>query len=142
MVTKTTEESSAPPPAIARWHAIASTGNVAGLDALLAEDVVFQSPVVHTPQVGKARARAYLEAALLVLGNHTFRYVGEWFGARSAVLEFTLTLDEIAINGVDIIGWDAADRISSFKVMVRPVKAINLLHQRMAAMLASKARTA
>lgn len=123
------------PQAVAQWHEIVRTRNEAALDALLADDVVFQSPVVFRPQAGKALTKAYLAAALDVLGNETFRYVGEWIGANSAVLEFVTIVDGVEINGVDIIGWDESGRIASFKVMARPLKAINLLHQKMAARL-------
>ena len=78
------------PVAIARWHEIAQRRDVAALDALLADDVVFLSPVVRTPQPGKALTKAYLGAALEALFNETFRYVGEWIGPDSAVLEFVV----------------------------------------------------
>jgi hypothetical protein len=115
------------PKAISRWHRLVTARNLAGLDELLAEEVVFQSPAVHAPQVGKAVTKRYLEAALHVLNNDSFHYVGEWCGANSAVLEFETTLDGIQVNGVDIIHWDASDRIVRFKVMVRPVKALQTL---------------
>jgi len=121
---------------IARWRQIAKARDVAGLDGLLAEDVVFRSPVVHTPQRGSAIASKYLAAALDVLGNETFRYVGEWRAENSAVLEFLTTIDGIEIDGVDIIAWSEAGRIVEFKVMLRPLKAINLIHQKMAERLA------
>ena len=125
------------PGALAQWHRIAQSRDPAALDALLADDVVFVSPVVHRPQVGKALTKAYLAAALSVLGNDTFRYVGEWIGQNSAVLEFVTTVDGVEINGADFIAWNEAGLITSFKVMVRPLKAINLLHQLMAARLAA-----
>ena len=124
-------------PTIARWHDIAKSRDVAGLDALLAQDVVFESPVVHTPQRGKAITLKYLTAALHVLNNEHFRYVGDWNAEGSAVLEFKTVLDGIEIDGVDIIGWNADGRIDSFKVMVRPLKAINMLHQMMGARLSA-----
>ena len=105
------------------------------LDALLAEDVVFESPVVHTPQAGKALTTGYLRAAAQVLGNSTFRYLNEWYAEGSAVLEFACEIDGISINGVDMIFWGTDGRITRFKVMVRPLKAINLLHQMMGAQL-------
>ncbi len=125
------------PKAIERWREIAKSRDAAGLETLLADDVVFESPVVHTPQRGKAITLKYLSAALGVLGGEAFRYVGEWLSASSAVLEFVTTLDGVEINGVDIIGWNAEGRIDHFKVMVRPLKAINALHQAMGAKLAS-----
>jgi hypothetical protein len=123
------------PQAVAQWHAIVRTRDETALDALLADDVVFQSPVVFRPQIGKTLTKAYLAAALEVLGNETFRYVGEWIGADSAVLEFVTIVDGVEINGVDLIAWNEAGRITGFKVMARPLKAINLLHQKMAAQL-------
>ncbi len=122
--------------AIERWRDIVRTGDRAKLDALPAEDVVFLSPVVHTPQRGKAITTNYLSAALAVLGGSDFRYAEQWTGAKSAVLEFVTTVDGIEINGVDIIGWNAEGRIDRFKVMVRPLKAIQMVHQKMAAALA------
>lgn len=123
------------PNAIAKWHEIVAARSLSGLDGLLADDVVFQSPAVHTPQVGKAVTKRYLHAALHVLNNGNFRYVGEWYGESSAVLEFETVIDGIQVNGVDIIHWDTADRIVRFKVMVRPVKALQTLMPLMAAEL-------
>jgi hypothetical protein len=124
------------PVAIARWHEIARRRDVAALDALLADDVVFLSPVVRTPQPGKALTKAYLGAALDALLDDSFRYVGEWIGPNSAVLEFVATIDGIEVNGADFIAWNGADQIVSVKVMIRPLKAIEVVRQRMAARLA------
>lgn len=119
------------------WHAIVKTRDEHGLAGLLADDVVFESPVVHTPQHGKAITTVYLQSALKVLNNETFRYVGEWKAHNSAVLEFACVVDGITINGVDIIRWNDAGLIVSFKVMVRPLKAMNTLHRKMAELLAA-----
>jgi hypothetical protein len=123
------------PDPLAAWHRLVRDRNVQGLDALLADGVVFHSPVVHTPQAGKAVTTQYLTAAFHVFFNETFRYVREVAGARDAVLEFQVEIDGIQVNGVDMIAWDEAGRIVDFKVMLRPLKAINLIHQKMAAML-------
>ncbi|NOT47757.1 MAG: SnoaL-like domain-containing protein [Acidobacteria bacterium] len=121
--------------AINRWHDIVRTRHVDGLNELLAEDVVFYSPVVHTPQVGKAITTMYLVAAVHVFGNESFRYVREVVGESDAVLEFESEIDGIIVNGVDMIKWNGDGKIVEFKVMVRPLKAINLIHQKMALML-------
>ena len=121
--------------AVERWHELARTRDTAGLDALLADDAVFFSPVVHTPQRGKAITARYLSAALQVLGNSNFRYVEQWVGPASAALEFATVIDGIEVEGVDIIGWNAEGRIDRFKVMIRPLKAIEVVRQRMAAAL-------
>jgi hypothetical protein len=121
--------------ALHTWHELARTRNAAGLDALLADEVVFHSPVVHTPQVGKAITARYLAAAFHVFFNESFRYVREIVGPQDAALEFQVEIDGIAVNGIDLIKWNDAGRIVEFKVMIRPLKAINLIQQKMAAML-------
>ncbi|MFM9924439.1 nuclear transport factor 2 family protein [Variovorax sp. H27-G14] len=120
---------------MAAWHQLVKTHDAAGLDALLDDEAVFHSPVVHKPQVGKAITHKYLSAAFQVFFNDSFRYVRELKGERDAVLEFTLELDGIAVNGVDMIKWNDAGRITEFKVMLRPLKAVNLIHEKMGAML-------
>jgi hypothetical protein len=121
--------------ALHTWADLVRTRNVGGLDTLLADDVVFHSPVVHTPQVGKAITARYLAAAFHVFFNESFRYVREIVGPQDAALEFQVEIDGIAVNGIDLIKWNAAGRIVEFKVLVRPLKAINLIHQKMAALL-------
>lgn len=128
------------PEPITRWHRLVNERDVAALDALLAEDAVFHSPVVHTPQVGKAVTRAYLAAALVVFVNDSFRYRRELYSEHDAVLEFEVELDGIAVNGVDMIRWNAEGRITEFKVMLRPLKAVTLIHEKMAAMLQAARR--
>lgn len=123
------------PDPIANWRQLVKDGNVQGLDALLAEDAVFISPVVHTPQVGKSVTKKYLAAAFQVFSNGSFRYVRELRINRDAVLEFEVELDGISVNGVDMIKWNEEGKITEFKVMLRPLKAVNLVHQKMAAML-------
>ncbi|MEJ8810072.1 nuclear transport factor 2 family protein [Variovorax ureilyticus] len=120
---------------IAAWHQLLQDRNARGLDALLSDDAVFHSPVVHTPQVGRALTRAYLAAAFHVFFNESFRYVRELKSDHDAVLEFEVRIDGIAVNGVDMIKWNDDGKITEFKVMIRPLKAINLVHQKMAAML-------
>jgi hypothetical protein len=108
----------------------------AGLSAILAEDVVFKSPVVHTPQEGKQITMAYLLAAGQTLNNDSFRYTRVFDCGTRAVLEFETVMDGITVNGVDMIEWNAAGKITDFKVMVRPLKAIQTVHAAMGAMLA------
>lgn len=120
---------------IKQWHRIVSAGDSAGLNALLADEVVFHSPVVHTPQEGKAITIRYLSAAFAVLKSDTFRYVREVVAGKDAVLEFETEIDAVHINGVDLIRWNDAGKIVDFKVMVRPLKAVTMLQQKMFAML-------
>ncbi|MGB5547382.1 MAG: nuclear transport factor 2 family protein [Polyangiales bacterium] len=122
-------------PAIDTWHQLIKEKNAAGLDDILADDAVFHSPVVHTPQKGKELTKLYLSAAIMVLGSSKFEYVREVIGESDAVLEFTAEINGIVINGVDMVHWDADGKIDDFKVMIRPLKAVNLLHGLMKQML-------
>jgi hypothetical protein len=117
------------PRPIEQWHQVVSGRDPAALKDLLAEDVVFVSPVVHTPQAGRSITLAYLHAAMQVLNNPSFRYLNQWFGADSAVLEFECVVDGISVNGIDMIHWNGDGQIDHFKVMVRPLKAVNKLHE-------------
>lgn len=119
------------PAVIERWHRIALEKRSDELAGILAADAVFESPVVHTPQQGRAIVEAYLRGALEVLNTEHFRYGGAWYSEKSAVLEFYSEIEGIRINGVDIISWNDEGLITHFKVMVRPLKAINILHQKM-----------
>ncbi|MBP1711034.1 MAG: hypothetical protein H6Q49_1236 [Deltaproteobacteria bacterium] len=120
---------------VAEWHKLIESKNAAGLDNILAENVVFHSPVVHTPQEGKPITTLYLAAALHVFNNETFKYLREVISGNNAVLEFQTIIDVITVNGVDMITWGDDGRIIDFKVMIRPLKAINLIHKMMGEML-------
>jgi ketosteroid isomerase-like protein len=120
---------------IAAWHKLIETRDAAGLDNILADHVVFHSPIVHTPQEGKPITTLYLTAALYVFNNDSFKYLREVISGNNAVLEFSTVIDGITINGVDMITWGADGRITEFKVMIRPLKAINLIHKMMGEML-------
>ncbi|MBV7255770.1 nuclear transport factor 2 family protein [Pacificimonas sp. WHA3] len=120
-----------------RWLDQFGTGNADALRCLLADDAVFLSPVVHTPQEGAEQTFAYLSAADHVFEGSGFRYVQFLVDGDSAVLEFEATIDGIHVNGVDMIHWNPDGGIDRFKVMVRPMKAMNILWEKMAAMLAA-----
>lgn len=123
-------------PGVNAWHAyMASGANADLLGALVADDAVFHSPVVHSPQVGKAKVMLYLLSAAKVLGNDSFTYVREIVEGNDVLLEFTCMIDGIHVNGIDLIRFDDAGKIIDFKVMVRPVKAVNKLWEMMAAQL-------
>ncbi|MAY98411.1 nuclear transport factor 2 family protein [uncultured Nocardioides sp.] len=122
------------PRTVQAWHALADTRDPAGLDALLHEDCVFRSPAVHAAQVGKELTTAYLSAALVVLGP-TLAYQREWYAEDSAVLQFTADLDGVVVEGVDMMTWAEDGRITEFTVMVRPVKGLHTLMEKMAAQL-------
>ena len=120
-----------------RWHAAVKSGRPEDVPPLLAEDAVFESPIMFRPNEGKALTAMYLQGALHVLNNGHFRYLNEWRGEDSAILEFETVLDGVSVNGIDMIWWNAEGLISRFKVMIRPLKAVNMVHQKMGAMLES-----
>lgn len=123
------------PSAIAQWHDVVKTGNVSLLDELLADDVVFHSPVVWTPQEGKFITRLYLSAAAEALNPEHFKYTKEIISENSACLEFETQIGEITVNGVDVISWNEDGKITEFKVLVRPLKGMQAVHQKMGEML-------
>ena len=116
------------------WHRVVTNRDTELLRDLLAEDCVFLSPVVHTPQRGRDITLLYLSGAMHVLQDG-FHYQKEIVDGRQAVLEFVCDIDGIQVNGVDIISFDEAGRICEFKVMIRPLQAINMVHRKMGEML-------
>jgi SnoaL-like domain len=125
---------------LATWHDIVASKSPIGLDALLADQVVFLSPIVATPQPGKAITLAYLEAVFRVFSRGDFRYVRQLAGPRDAALEFEVELEGVKINGVDMIAWDEQGKIIEFKVMIRPLHAVKFMHQKVAEILREEAR--
>jgi hypothetical protein len=128
-----------------KWHAYLRGQLPGGLDELLDEDVVFYSPVVYTPQRGKAITTLYLQASGTALpgdsapdaggGTGGFHYTKEVVAGDTAVLEFETTVEEKYVNGVDIIRCNDEGRIVEFRVMIRPLQAVNIVHEQMAATL-------
>ena len=134
---------------VEKWHDIMKSGGLGAeskLDELLHEDVIFYSPVVFTPQRGKEITKLYLSAASGVFSdkktnkdsdkkNSKFKYVKEIISGNSACLEFETEMDGIYVNGTDLITWDQDNKIIEFKVIVRPLQAVNTLHAKMGKML-------
>ena len=122
------------PAPVAAWHAIAEARDPAGLADLLADDVVFRSPAVHGDQAGKELTTAYLSAAIVVLGP-TLTYRRRWYAETNAVLEFEAELDGLTLHGIDMLQWNADGRLTEFTVMVRPIRGLEKLIEKMAAEL-------
>lgn len=119
------------PIVIKKWHELVETKNIALLDEILADDARMHSPVVHTVQEGKAITKMYLAGAAMTIANDKFKYVREIYDEGFAVLEFETEMDGIIVNGVDMIYWNEENKITDFKVMIRPLKAVNMVHQKM-----------
>ena len=118
-----------------RWYDFVENHDAGALSNMLADDVVFHSPVVHTPQEGKALTFMYLSAAGGVLANDSFKYVGEYLSDNGAVIEFNTEIDGITVDGIDMTTWNSDNKICEFKVMLRPLKAVHKIHEMMAEML-------
>jgi hypothetical protein len=123
--------------ALEKWHLFTTSKDPKYLDELLADDVVFYSPIVHAPQKGKWITTGYLMSAMMILGadKSKFTYVKEVMNTKDAILEFTAEIDGISINGVDMISVNEAGKLNVFKVMIRPLKAVNLIHEKMGEIL-------
>tara|TARA_Y100001936_G_scaffold4914_1_gene4448 strand:+ start:95 stop:526 length:432 start_codon:yes stop_codon:yes gene_type:complete len=135
--------------AVEKWHDIMKNpgSNVSEkLDELLDDDVIFYSPVVFTPQKGKDITKLYLAAAGGVFSSDKdkqetkpkeskFRYIKEIVQDNYACLEFETEINGIYVNGIDLITWNKENKITEFKVLVRPLQAVNTLHQMMGEML-------
>ncbi|MGE5697871.1 MAG: nuclear transport factor 2 family protein [Candidatus Sericytochromatia bacterium] len=122
-------------PVIQRWIDIIDNGRTDELENLLADEAVFYSPAVFSPQQGRATTLAYLTAAAKLFGDKDFHYVNKWYSDRSAVLEFVADVDGIHVNGVDMIHWNDDEKIVEVKVMLRPFKALQTVIPKMAELL-------
>ncbi len=122
------------PPAVRSWHAVVESGDLSRLDDLLADDVVFRSPAVFSPQPGKALTIKYLSSALVVLGP-SLRYINQWHDEVSAVLEFEAELEGSYVQGVDMLRWNSDNQLVSFTVIVRPIRGLQKLIELMARQL-------
>lgn len=120
---------------INQWHALVEQRDPSKLSELLADDATLFSPVIHTPVKGKQMVQLYLTAAFHTFLNDTFKYQPTITTDNKAVLEFNVDIDDISVNGIDMITWNDEGKITEFKVMIRPLKAINLINDNMTAML-------
>ncbi|MCA0978925.1 nuclear transport factor 2 family protein [Qipengyuania flava] len=124
-----------------QWHLTMQAGNQAeDLMKLVHADAVFHSPVVHSPQKGRDLVVRYLAAAGQTLGNDSFTYIRELVDGEHSMLEFTTEMDGVHVNGIDLIQFDGDGKIVDFKVMIRPLKAVNKVWEMMAAQLQADAK--
>ena len=130
---------------IKKWHDHIKGDFPGGFDELLADDVIFYSPIVFSPQKGKDLTTLYLMAAGNTFGGDqsrdgtlqesSFKYTKEVLDGNKAILEFETQIDGKYVNGVDIITFNSEGKISEFKVMIRPLQAVNIIHEKMQDML-------
>ena len=122
---------------IQKWHEVLKNDDQGLLENLIADDAVFSSPVVFTPMEGKEITLMYLSAAGQSFNMEKFKYTKEIHDGMNSVLEFETYIDEISVNGVDIIEWNEEGKIVNFKVMIRPFKAVQKVQQKMVEALES-----
>ena len=120
---------------VSKWHEVVKNRDYNLLTEILHKDVIFYSPVVYSPQRGKDITMQYLMAASEVFNSSNFKYIKEINNQNLASLEFTLTIEDTEINGVDLISWNNASLITEFKVFIRPLQGVNLIHKLMQQML-------
>jgi len=126
------------PEAVRTLHAIVEgRADPMALAPWIADDAVFHSPVMHTPQEGKMKVMQYLGAALQMFSRYDFTYRREIIDGLDAMLEFTVTMDGIHVNGADLLTFDEDGKITEFKVMIRPLKGIEKIRETMLAQLAA-----
>tara|TARA_B100001094_G_scaffold211223_1_gene205094 strand:- start:14361 stop:14747 length:387 start_codon:yes stop_codon:yes gene_type:complete len=114
---------------IKKWHEIVKSGNTDLLSDILDKNCIFYSPVVFSPQKGKKITQKYLTAAALVFGVDSFSYTKELILEQNACLEFELEINDIKINGVDLISWNKENKIIEFRVFIRPLKGVQIIHE-------------
>ncbi len=114
-----------------KWHKAIAEKDITILDNILSEDIVFFSPVLWAPQKGKMLAKMYLTAAFHVLGGEAFHYEKEIVSGKYACLEFETKIGDTVVNGVDIITVNDSGLIVEFKVMVRPIRALMAVKDKM-----------
>ena len=120
---------------INKWHEVVANQDHDLLKSILAENVIFYSPVVFTAQKGKDLTFLYLMAAAQVFNNKSFSYIKEIINENHATLEFELNINGIEINGIDLITWNEEGMIIEFKVFIRPLQGVNVIHKMMQQML-------
>ena len=122
---------------IHKWHEVINSDDMNALDNIIAEEAVFSSPVVFTPMEGREITMMYLHAAGQSFNMEKFRYTKEIHDGMNSVLEFETYIDDISVNGVDMIEWNQDGMISNFKVMIRPFKAVQKVQEKMVEALGS-----
>ena len=116
---------------IHKWHEVMKNSELELLDEIIADDATFSSTVVFKPMLGKEITMMYLSAAGQSFNMEKFQYTKEIHDGMNSVLEFETYIDEISVNGVDIIEWNEDGKIANFKVMIRPFKAVQKVQQKM-----------
>ena len=122
---------------INKWHEVVDADDLNALDSIIADDAVFSSPVVFTPMEGKEITMMYLHAAGQSFNMQKFKYTKEIHDGMNSVLEFETYIDDISVNGIDMIEWNKEGKISNFKVMIGPFKAVQKVQEKMVEALES-----
>jgi len=114
------------------WHKFVNERNIHELNSFISDDVTLFSPVVFKPIKGKFMVTMYLQAAAEIIANDNFKYVREVVDKQNAILEFETEINGLSVNGVDMLQFTKDGKLKEIKVMIRPIKGVNVVHQKMA----------
>ncbi len=120
---------------LARWHVMIESGDSSALPDMLAEDVVFRSPFAFTPYRGRRAVAGLLQTVIQVFRD--FRYHRQFVSRDSAALEFSASVGDLSLKGIDLIRLGEDGRIVDFEVMIRPANALLALGEEMGRRLAA-----
>ena len=119
-----------PQQTLAGWHAFVATGNADLLGPLLSEHIVFRSPFVQSPILGRTATLLVLTTVVQIFEN--FRYHRQFTaGSHDAALEFGANIGKWQLKGVDLIRFNELGEMLEFEVMIRPIKALQALGEEM-----------
>lgn len=112
---------------IARWHEMLETRDMSILNELLAEEVVFRSPVAFQPYPGKQVVFFILTNVIQVFENFTYHreFISE--NGNNVVLEFSANVGDKKLKGVDMIQFNEEGQMIDFEVMIRPKSGLEAL---------------
>ncbi|MCC5812214.1 MAG: nuclear transport factor 2 family protein [Ectothiorhodospiraceae bacterium] len=120
------------------WHRLLEHNAMEELDPLLSDDIVFRSPVAHTPYPGRDAIKLVLKTVNTVFENFRYHRFFVSDDGNSAILEFSAEVTGKKLKGIDMLRFDAEGRISEFEVMARPLSGVQALSEEMGKRLATQ----
>jgi hypothetical protein len=108
------------------WHRFVASGDAAILRPLLAEDIVFRSPIVQSPIPGRAATLLVLSTVAQIFENFTYHrtFVAD---THNAALEFAANVGKWQLKGIDLVKFNERGEMIEFEVMIRPIKGLQAL---------------
>jgi len=119
-----------------RWRDLFAMENMPPVRDMLAEDIQMHSPAMHQVQRGPDLIADYITAAHEIFTRWDLDYVRAFQNGNEICMEFEGEIEGVTLNGVDIIRWNADDKIDDFKIMIRPASGLKKLGEVMVKILA------